>query len=194
MKMHVGCGTVYLEGWVNVDLPLANVALAKDEPALVREFITPESNYYGRHEGKTPTDWRKGAQTVKSVCDVYGSFALLPARPLSVQELLSRQCFEHLTIDMARPAFRECARVLKWGGVLRLDLPDPEKTVEMYKETGDAFYVRHLFGPRKDQFGFHTFYNRETVTRIAAECGFNIMAERPNIHPYPAFELEFVRS
>lgn len=194
MRLHVGCGTVYLAGYVNVDLPLPHVALAADEPGLVAEYITQESDYYGRHKGKTLDDWRKGPNQVRTVCDAYGSFEFLPARPLSVDEILSRQCFEHLTIDRARVAFKECARVLKWGGSLRLDLPDPERTVELYRESGDTFYVRHLFGPRQNEFGFHTFYNRETLTKLAADAGFNLVGERPNIHPYPAFEIEFTRS
>lgn len=194
MRLHVGSGTVYLRDWVNVDLPLPHVALAKDEPGLVAEYITTEDKYYARHEGKTVNDWRKGPMTVKTVCDVYGSFEFLPARPLSVDTILSRQCFEHLTIETAQRSLKECARVLKWGGILKLDLPDPEATVELYKETGDSFYVRHLFGPRKDLYGFHTFYNRETLTHLAADAGFNLVAENANVHPYPAFELEFVRS
>lgn len=194
VKLHVGCGSVFLRGWLNVDLPLESVALARDEPGLVEEFITDESNYYGRHEGKTLDDWRKGPNQIRTVCDAYGSFEFLPARPKSADEILSRQCFEHLTIDRARPSLRECARVLKWGGHLRIDVPDPELTVEFYRQTGDTFYLRHLFGPRRDQYGFHSFYNRETLMKLAAEEGFNIVAENANIHPYPAFELEFVRS
>lgn len=194
MRLHVGCGSVYLSGWVNVDLPLPHVALAKDEPGLVEEFVTTEDRYYERHRGKSVDDWRKGPNVIRTVADCYGSFEFLPARPLSVDEILSRQCFEHLTIDRARPSLKECARVLKWGGRLRLDLPDPELTVERYRETGDPFFIRHLFGPRKDEFGFHSFFNRETLKKLAADAGFNIVAENENIHPYPAFELEFTRS
>lgn len=195
LRVHLGCGQIYLDGWINVDLPLPHVALAKDEPGLVAEFITTEDRYYQRHSGKGLDDWRKGPQIVKSVADCYGSFEFIPARPLSVDEILSRQCFEHLTIDRARPALKECARVLKWGGHLRLDVPDPEATLELYRETGDPFWKRHLFGPRNGEFGFHSFFDRETITRLAAEAGFNIVEEEPNIHEsYPAFTLKFVRS
>ena len=194
MKLHVGCGSVFLRGWVNVDLPLPNVALAKDEPGLVDEFIADEADYYGRHEGKGISEWRRGPQIVKTVCDVYGSFEFLPARPESVSELLSRQAFEHLSVERGKAALRECFRVIAWGGHLRLDVPDPEATLELYKQTGDSFYLRHLFGPRKDEFGFHTFYTRESLTRLAADAGFNIVGEEPNIHRYPAFCLKFVKS
>lgn len=194
MRMHVGNGSIYLKDWVNVDLPLPHVSLAKDEPGLVAEFITTEDKYYARHEGKGVNDWRNGPNIVRTVCDAYGSFEFLPARPQSVHELLSRQCFEHLTIDRARPALKECARVLKVGGHLRLDVPDPEETLELYRTSGDQFWKRHLFGPRNGEFGFHSFYDRETITRLAADAGFNFEQEEQNIHEsYPSFCLRFVR-
>lgn len=195
MRLHVGCGQIYLRSYINVDLPLPHIALAKDEPGLVAEFITDEECYYARHAGKGLADWRKGPQMIKTVCDSYGSFEFLPARPESVDQVLSRQCFEHLTIDRARPSLKECARVLKRGGYLRLDIPDPEKTLELYRATGDPFWKRHLFGPRQSEFGFHSFYNRETLTQLAREAGFEFEQEEPNIHEsYPAFCLRFVKA
>lgn len=194
IRLHVGCGSVYLRDWVNVDLPLPSVALGKDEPGMVAEFITDESNYYGRHHGKNLDTWRKGPNSIKTVCDAYGSFDFLPARPLSCHEILSRQAFEHLNVEQGRRGLKECMRVLEWGGHLRLDVPDPEATLHLYRETGDAFYLRHLFGPRLDAFGFHTFYTRESLTRLVAEVGLNFVEEEPNIHPYPAFCLRFVKS
>lgn len=194
MKLHVGCGAIYLEGWVNVDLPLANVALASEEPGLVAEYRTTEDKYYARHEGKNVDEWRKGANIVKTVCDAYGSFQFLPARRESVTELLSRQVFEHLNVIQAREAIKECFRVIAWGGHLRIDVPDPERTLELYKETGDKFYVRHLFGPRLDIFGYHTFYTRDSLSHLVAEAGFNLVEEEVNIHPYPAFCLKWVKS
>jgi predicted SAM-dependent methyltransferase len=193
VKLHVGCGSIYLREWVNVDLPLSTVFLAKERKDLIDRYGTIEDAYYSRH-AKSIDDWREGPRTLDTVCDVYGSFQFLPARDKSAEQILSRQCFEHLTLDKAVPALEECARVLAWGGRLRLDVPDPEETVRLYGKTGDAFYIRHLFGPRQSVFGVHTFYNRELLKTMASRAGFNFVQENPNIHPYPAFELEFVLS
>lgn len=194
MKVHLGAGAIYLKDYLNVDLPLPHVALAKDEPGLVEEFITTEDKYYARHEGKGISDWRKGPQIVKTVCDAYGSFQFIPTRNETVSELLSRQVLEHLNVTQAREAMKECFRVLSWGGQLRIDVPDPEATLELYRETGDKFYFRHLFGPRLDVFGYHTPYSRASLTHLVAEAGFNLEQEEPNIHSYPAFCLRFVKS
>lgn len=193
MKLHVGCGSIYLQDWLNVDLPLAHVALAKDEPGLVEEYVTTEDRYYARHEGKTVDDWRKGPNIVRTVCDAYGAFHFLPARSESCSEILSRQVFEHLNVTQGREAIKECFRVLQWGGRLVIDVPDPEKTLELYRETGDTFYLRHLFGPRLDIFGHHTFYTRDSLTHLVADSGLRLDQEEENIHGYPAFCLRFVK-
>ncbi len=194
MLLHVGCGSIYLREWVNVDLPLDTVYLAKERPDLVERFATLENDYYGRHRDKSIEKWRKGATSQDTVCDVYGSFAFLPVRSGSVGEILSRQAFEHLDRSEAREALKECHRALKTGGFLRLDIPDPDETLRLYRKTGDEFYFRHLFGPRRNIWGFHTHYTRDMLKQLVESHGFRYMSEEENIHEnYPAFCLRFKR-
>lgn len=192
MKFHVGNGAVLLREYVNIDLPLPNVFLTKERPDLVEQFLTDESDYYGRHKDKQPSTWRKGPICQETVCDVYGRFDFLPARSGTVSEVLSRQSFEHLDKVQARAALDECFRVLKPGGVLRIDIPDPDETMRLYRETGDEFYFRHLFGPRRDHFGSHTHYNRQMLRALVEELRFSFVEEEKNIHEaYPAFCLRW---
>lgn len=194
MRLHVGCGAILLRDWVNIDLPLPHVYLAKERPDLVAKFITDDNDYYGRHADKEPDTLREGPVTKETVCDVYGSFAFLPVRPQSASEILSRQAFEHLDRTEARAALRECHRALKYGGILRIDIPDPDETMRRYQETGDSFFLRHLFGPRRDLWGFHTHYSRQLLVDLVRQHGFEFVRERENIHEfYPAFEMEFQR-
>ncbi len=193
MKLHVGSGSVYLRDWVNVDLPGVKTFLADERPDLVADFITDESDYYGRHTDKTVSSLRPGPRNQDTVCDRYGSFSALPARPNSVREILSRQVFEHLDRREGELAFVSCRRVLSGGGILRLDLPDPDETIRRYRDTGDDFYLRHLFGPRRDQGGLHTHYTREILKYMAGECGFIFEGEEKNQHFYPAFTLRFMK-
>lgn len=194
MRLHVGNGSILLRGWLNVDLPKPNVFLAKERPDLVERFITTEDQYYARHENKTMDTTRKGPVTEETVCDAYGSFDLLPARTSSVTEILTRQCFEHLNMEQAKRALTECRRVLKPEGTLRIDIPDPDRTLRKYLETGDDFYRRHLFGPRLDEYGFHTHYTRSMLAHMAEVAGFRFVEEEENIHFYPAFCLRFAKN
>lgn len=193
MKLHVGCGAVYLRDWVNIDLPLPHVFLTRNRPDLISAFETLESDYYGRHRDKTADRLRAGAVKQATVCDVYGSFTFLPVRPQSANEVLSRQVFEHLDRTQAREALRECHRALAPGGLLRIDIPDPDETLRRFGETQDEFFIRHLFGPRLNEFGFHTHYTRGLLKDLVESHGFKFLQEEPNIHFYPAFCLRFNR-
>lgn len=194
MRAHLGCGSVYLREWVNIDLPLPKVYLARERHDLVERFITTEDKYYARHEDKNADRLRGGPITGDTVCDIYGSFEFIPARSGSVSELLARQVFEHLHIDLARKALKESARVLKSGGLLRLDIPDPDETIRQYGRTGDEFLIRHLFGPRRDEWGFHSHYTRPMLIKLAAESNFLFKEEESNPHWYPAFTLRFIKA
>lgn len=193
MKLHVGNGAIYLREYVNVDLPLPSVFLAKERPDLVEQFIANEDDYYGRHTDKNPDSLRGGPVTGETVTDVYGSFDFLPVRPGSVSEILSRQAFEHLDRSEARRALDSCYRALQVGGILRIDIPDPDETLKRYRETGDEIYRRHLFGPRRSLFGFHTHYNRPMLRALVEELRFKYVEEETNIHWYPAFCLRWAK-
>lgn len=194
MRLHVGNGPVLLRDWVNVDLPLPHVFLTKERPDLVERFLTSENDYYGRHADMNPERLRKGPVTGDTVCDVFGSFTFLPARAGSVSELLSRQCFEHLDRHEAVEAIQEAGRVLKRSGILRIDIPDPDETLRLYRETGDEFYIRHLFGPRRNMWGFHTHYTRDMLKQMVEAQKFKLIQEEPNEHFYPAFTMRFQRA
>jgi SAM-dependent methyltransferase len=191
MNLHVGCGSVYLNGWLNVDLPLPNVFLASERPDLVERYRTTEDQYYARHETKGVDSFRSGALLQETACDAFGSFGFLPAKADNVDELLARQCFEHLDRHESHEALTECFRVLGSGGLLRLDIPDPDETLRLYQRTGDEFYVRHLFGPRLNEFGYHTHYRRDMLIDLAMRHGFTFVGEEVNIHCYPAYCLRF---
>lgn len=194
MRVHVGCGAVLLNDFLNVDLPLPHVFLATERPDLAERFRTDESNYYSRHADKDANSLRGGPVTGETCCDVYGSFTFLPARTATVSELLAVQVFEHLDRSEAGRAIDECARVLKPGGLLRLDIPDPDETIRQYRATGDEFFLRHLFGPRKNLYGFHTHYTREMLTALVETRGFRFVEEEgKGLHFYPAYMLRFVR-
>lgn len=195
MKLHIGSGSVYLKGWVNVDLRGPKTFLASDRPDLVEKLGTTDEEYYARHADKTLETVREGPLDQEYICDVFGSFSELPIPYWEVEEVLARHCFEHLSLAEARAALDMLDSVVKVGGVLRLDVPDHEETLRQYKLTGDAFYVRHLLGPRRNEFGYHMMsYTRELLKKMVEEHGFVFVREEPNIHFYPAFCLRFVKA
>ena len=192
MKLHIGCGTIYLDGWTNVDLKGPNAYLASDRPDLVERWKATDSDYYARHRDKNQDKLRVGPLNQESVCDMFGTFTDLPLADSSVDEVLARHTFEHLSLSEARKALDALDYIMKPGAYLRLDVPDHEETLRLYRETGDEFYVRHLLGPRRNDYGFHMMsYTRERLRHLAEEHSFEYCGEEPNIHFYPAFTLRF---
>lgn len=192
MKLHIGCGTVYLKDWVNVDLPGPDCHLVQDRPDLVERYATTEEEgYYARHK-KSLEDLRAGPLSQEYVCDRYGSYDFLPVRPESVKEILARHSFEHLSITEARRALVKLNQALEPNGILRLDVPNHDETLRLFADTKDPFYIRHLLGPRRGDFGHHCMsYSPEQLRKLVMEYGFRLEGQEPDIHLYPAFCLRF---
>jgi predicted SAM-dependent methyltransferase len=193
-RVHIGCGTVYLDGWVNLDLPGPTTYLASNRPDLVERWRTTEDKYFAKHSNASVETLRKPTAYQEYVCDRYANFDNLPFAAWSVSEILARHAFEHLSITEAHRALDQMDEVLKEGGLLRLDVPDHEGTLQEFKKTGDEFYIRHLLGPRRNDHGFHMMsYTRDRLRRLVEEHGFVFVKEEPNIHFYPAFCLRFIK-
>lgn len=192
----MGCGSVYLDGWRNVDLPGPTTFLARERPDLVEQWRTTEDQYYARHADVTIETLREGPKTRETVCDIFGDFEHIPVAGYECTEILSRHCFEHLSIREARRALQECWRVMRKGALLRIDVPDHEQTLLKYKETGDPFYIRHLLGPRRgDDFGHHVMsYRPDQLKALVESEWFTYVGEEENIHLFPAFCLRFQKA
>lgn len=190
MKLHVGCGTVYLRGYVNVDVPAPGVFLATERPDLVADYETDEENYYSRHAWAGVCErivQGRAAGGRPYVCDRYGTWETLPCRPGEAQEILGRQCFEHLSSTEATAAVRSAWTALAPSGHLRLSVPDHEATMRAWKATGDPLYLRHCLGPRSGGRGFHMMAHTLASLRSVVECvGFTFEREEPNPHDYPS--------
>ncbi len=174
-----------------MDLPGPDCFLASERPDLVERYRTTEDAYYARHK-KTLDDLRKGPLSQDYVCDRYGSYHFLPVRPGSVDEILARHSFEHLSVTEARGALKSMHAALRNGGSMVLDVPDHEETLRLYRSTGDEFYIRHLLGPRRNDFGYHCMsWTPGRLADFAEEHGFHPVKDEPNIHLYPAFAIRF---
>lgn len=192
VRLHLGCGSVWLEGYLNIDVKAPNTFLAAERPDLVEKWRTTDDAYYAKHKDKTQDVLRAGPLDQEYVCDMYGSFQELPQLRGDVQEVLARHSFEHLSITEARQALRNLRELMSVGGILRLDVPDHEASLELLIKTQDRFYVRHLLGPRRNDYGFHMMsFTKERLRTLVEEYGFGHIGEEKNIHFYPAFCLRF---
>ena len=101
LKLNIGCGTSGIQGWVNID----------NSPTILLSRLP-----FGRRIFRTP-DWAPGVLRV----DVRKR---IPFADLSASYIYSSHTFEHFTYDESLAVAKECFRVLKPGGILRIVVPD----------------------------------------------------------------------
>lgn len=199
MKLHIGCGRVYLIDWINVDLRGPNTVFASAEPDLVKLRAVREEDYYGgqaaRIEEMLKERWRTAFETkmpppesdMPIIIDVYGSFQDLPFATATVKEILTRQAFEHLSITEARRGLAEMARVMEDGAILRIDVPDMDEAIRLIMEKQDPAYAQQVLGPRRGDFGYHCMgYTKVGLIKLIQEHEFFYLHDEPNPHFYPS--------
>jgi predicted SAM-dependent methyltransferase len=119
LKLHLGCGLNVVEGWVNIDGSW-NARLAKLprlRRALAATGIIPRES--------TRVEWRADLR----ILDVRDP---LPFAANSCDAIYASHLLEHLFLDDAQRLLRECFRVLRPGGTLRLVVPDLRAIVREY--------------------------------------------------------------
>lgn len=128
LRVNIGCGTSGAPGWYNVDnsptIPLSRIPLLRKIPRIPA----------------WPADVRRHDVTKG-----------LPFRDQTIECIYSSHTFEHFTWQQSLSVARECFRVLKPGGVLRIVVPDLELLVRDY--LGDP-------GPRAS----HVFLQRLSLS------------------------------
>jgi predicted SAM-dependent methyltransferase len=142
IRLHLGCGWVRLEDWLNVDL-----------------FAT---------RADIPWDLRWG----------------VPLEPGSVEAIFHEHMLEHLSLRDGFLFTRECRRLLKPGGVLRIGVPDAGACIDSYSGKGSPDWaasrptgllaVQALFYEN----GHLAMYDAETLTLLCRAAGFAEAARR----------------
>ncbi len=199
IKLHLGCGTVYLKDYVNIDVKIPDWSyLAKKRPDLVKINKTTVKNYYGSNIHKNVT--RKDFETKKFekrpiVVDVHADVRELPYKPNSIDEIRSVQLFEHFSFKEGQILLKYWHKLLKPGGIVHIDIPDLDGTIEGYHKSKTQkdrdWYTRLLFGSQKNEFGFHkAMYSKASIKNLLTKLKFKKVTFLPNIHVYPAFAVE----
>lgn len=203
LRIHVGSGRIYLDGWLNTDLPAPNRHLAKDRPELVERWKTTDGDaYYARQEVSQDSVAQGPAPVEQEVCDAFCDVVArgLPCGLHEADEVLLRQVVEHWSLSDFRKFLQACDRCIAEGGILRIDVPDLDATIDELKATTDPvrerLLRRHLLGHRRAAGDAHYMgYSRERLRAIVESEGFTFVCEEPPLKDrwYPAFCLRFER-
>lgn len=189
LKLHLGCGSIYLTGYVNVDIAGFH---PYERPDLVETNRTTIDDYYGRKEDGSTLDGRI-PPSIETVVDLLTDMRDLPYVD-QVDKIVCIQALEHTTRSDADRALLSWYNALKPGGIVIISVPDPEKTAELLLSDDNnvkQFALRHLVGSGVNTYALHYYaYSRSTLRSLLEGHGFGQIEELPNFHFYPAIVVK----
>jgi predicted SAM-dependent methyltransferase len=107
--------------------------------------------------------------------DIVADLSMLPVKDNSVEEIYASHCLEHFSHTMTLDVLKEWHRVLKVGGKISIAVPDFDKIIQVYKETGfmSDFIRNFLWGDQIYREAYHyTCFTYNTLLSLLAESGF----------------------
>lgn len=192
MNIHLGTGDVYLDGFVNVDVPIPGYSfLARERPDLVERNRTTLDHYY-RYPYITT-----GPVDRLCVADVFMDARALKFSDECAELIVAVQVLEHFTPAEAPQVLREWHRVLRPGGRLFVDTIDFPHLAKLAIESEDpemeAYYFRMIFGSHKNEYASHKDgYTGRKLLELLLAAGFGNVRDvgNPLNHPYPSLAFQ----
>jgi predicted SAM-dependent methyltransferase len=186
MKLNLCCGTNIFPGWLNVDR-------SDLEADYLRHLREAPAGFVWPGEQQAHADAVRAGKLEFMRHDVRKG---LPWADGSVDAVYVGQAIEHFNRRTEAPRFlRECCRVLKRGGMIKLTTPDIQKLIlallshrmhDFAKEQPDFYadadpleqFAYVLFGASgggcttEHYEGHFHCYSEETLAKLLSECGF----------------------
>lgn len=190
MKLHIGCGTVYLEGYENID-GKADYLVDECPPNILERVKTTFDNYYKHQFGEAPKE-----VVVDQVMDI----GALPWGFLdgSADEIVMEQVLEHFPAYKVSGILSEVNRVLRVGGSFVVNVPDVKRTAKILAEAGseaeEDFAIRLLHGTQRNEYAHHYCgYIPRTLKALLSEHGFGQFEDLSVINFYPTIRLRAIK-
>lgn len=184
MKLHLGCGPIYLKGYVNVDAAYDTLATMAPT-AWLEKNTTTFDNYY-KHE------FGKGGEHV--VVDVRATFPPLPFDDESADEVVMMHVLEHFPQYEVGAILDEIFRVLRPSGSFVVGVPHTKLMAkglaEAKTDEDEDWWLRCLYGTQKNMYSHHYCGHTPRMLReLLSKHGFARFDDMPNINCYPAIRL-----
>lgn len=185
MKLHLGCGTIYLKDYINVDV--CPDYLAENAPAAALAQNTTTFERYYKH------DFCKGSGLC--IADVTAPINKLPFLDGEVEEAVLIQVLEHIPAYDVGNVLKEISRVLKHNGVFIVGVPDLKETAKMLAESTTSeeedWCIRLIHGTQRNKWSHHYCgYTKHTLKEILSLYNFGNFEDLPNINFYPSIYLK----
>ena len=199
LKLHVGCGTVYLDGYTNLDVEVPGYSyLASERPDLMARNRTTVDRYYRQEESQATLE-HGPRETQHCVVDRYAALDALPFGPGTVDEIRTVQVLEHVSMRDTARVLAHWRDALRPGGLLHVDVPDFEETARRLlaqpDEASKDWYYRLIYGSQKNAYAYHkNGFSPARLERLLREAGFREVRHLPDtLHFYPVVITEAIK-
>jgi predicted SAM-dependent methyltransferase len=189
MKLHLGCGCVYLFDYVNVDANPYVLANEVGADKYIKENGTTLDKYY-------TTDFNNRPSMV--VADVKAVIENLPFDNGTVDEVVMFHVLEHVPYYRQATVLSEINRVLKIGGIFKVAVPDTIGTAKLLAQAKiydeEDWAIRLLYGTQRNEYSHHFIgFTNRTLRDTLSKYGFGEFKNTQNINFYPAIHLETIK-
>ncbi len=163
MKLHLCCGTVYLENYMNCD---HNGEAA--ESFVENPNKTTIDKYF-----KFPFVVDKSKRILRNFIVDQKMEILKPWiwENNSIEEIVLVNAIEHFEYPIqVSHIIDEAYRVLIKGGIFKFDFPDLKSIINLYHDTDPEFCVALIYGTHKDMYSRHEWgYTIESMKSIVKD-------------------------
>jgi SAM-dependent methyltransferase len=179
MKLHMCCGDIYLEGYVNCDIVGEVRKPGEENPnstTLDRYFKYPFKRDFTRREPRP--------FVVDKLMNLLEPW---PFEDGSVQEIVSISAWEHFEHHTELPfIIREVYRVLRSGGVWKFDFPNIREIVDLYHDTDPEFMAEQIYCNHKNKYSVHQWgYTPQSIPWYLPPSGWTLEFGDVVKHDYP---------
>lgn len=169
VKVNLGCGLAVVKGWINVDASLN--ALVASWPRAAHKLLyrlSGANRYY----------------SLEQYCDLLENHVFLhhdlshsiPLKDQTADFVYSSHFLEHLFKQDAERLLRDCYRVLKSGGIVRICVPDLAYALSLYVAgEKEKMLANYFFVEDKESFlARHKYmYDFELLKTLLEKIGFS---------------------
>jgi predicted SAM-dependent methyltransferase len=193
LKLHVGCGEVYLKDYVNVDVV---GDLAADNQELAAEKTTDLNNYYKRQFSHKLEGLDKNG---RNVVDVRADIRKLDMFDNgTVDEILAVNVIDHIGLNELSQVIARWRSLLKPEGQLIIDVGDAKLNAKAVLDANSReeleWALRYVYCHGRDEHDSHHWgYTSEYLKDLMQDWGFKEVWSRDDfiIHAYPNFQSCF---
>lgn len=127
-KLNFGCGRTPTKGWLNFD----NSPALKLSQSPFRYWMSKSLRLLNKEQVEN-IEWNK-----KNEIHFADATKALPFNDTTVDYIYTSHMIEHLLRSDVESFLKECLRVLKVGGIIRISVPDLQLAVDTYVQNKDA--------------------------------------------------------